>query len=377
MKDQVCLKSGHWPTLLAAAGLASAITLSPARADDPPTAASAANPPAPSLVPQAAAPLGVFGVDMPGAGKFVISNFDSYSRLGGNMIGAQSVAPLYIIDNVYSPDTPNGLAKLHMVPHNLQTYSEGLSAAYGVTENFSLSVATAYLEKSVDMETFAAKSTSILGDSTGRTDGFGDTQVAGVWRVYRDNVNQFNLNFGLSLPTGGATNTEVLLLPSGLNPVKRAFYGMQEGSGTFDALPGVAYSGVLGPWSWGLAYRGRIPLGDNPQGWRFGDYHQIDGWGGYSWAPGLETTLRLSGSTQTAIHGFDPAITGFAQGADPMDYGGQHVDLFGGAMVNGRYVGLPAAATLGLEAGAPLYQNLNGPQLARDWQIASTLRYKF
>ena len=45
-------------------------------------------------------------------------------------------------------------------------------------------------------------------------------------------------------------------------------------------------------------------------------------------------------------------------------------------MINGRYLGLPTAASVGLEVGAPLYQNLNGPQLARDWQISLALRYK-
>ena len=347
-----------------------------AQAADLPSMKDTPNAPDVALAPQAPVPLGVFGVDMPGAGKFVFANTNSFSRNGGNLIGTNSVTPLYIINNVTSPYTPNGLAKLHMVPQDLRNFSEGLSAAYGVTENLSVSVATAFLEKAVDMQTFAKGSTAVLGYSTGRTEGIGDTQVAGVWRAYRDNINQINVNFGLSLPTGSTTNNQVLLLPNGTAPLKRAFYAMQEGSGTVDALPGVAYSGVLGQWSWGLSYRGRLPLDDNSQGWRYGDYHEINAWGGYSWLPGLETTLRLNGNTQTAIHGFDPAITGFAQGADPAYYGGQHIDLYGGAVVNGRYLGLPTAASVGLEVGAPLYQNLNGPQLARDWQISLALRYK-
>ena len=312
---------------------------------------------------------------MPGAGNFQFLQLRFLFAQRRQPDRDNSVSPLYIIDNVYSPYTPIGLAKLHMVPQDLQPFSEGLSVSYGVTDNFR-SPSQRDSRKVVDMETFAKGSTAVLGYSTGRTDGLSDTQVAGVWRAYRDNINQINVNFGASLPTGSISNTQVLLLPTGLSPVKRAFYGMQEGSGTFDALPGVAYSGVLGPWSWGLSYRGRIPLDDNTQGWRYGDYSELNAWGGYSWAPGLETTLRLNGNTQSAIHGFDPAITGFAEAADPAYYGGQHIDLYGGALVNGRYLGLPTATSVGFEVGVPLYQNLNGPQLEHDWQISAVLRYK-
>jgi hypothetical protein len=32
---------------------------------------------------------------------------------------------------------------------------------------------------------------------------------------------------------------------------------------------------------------------------------------------------------------------------------------------------------LGLEAGVPVYQNLNGPQLERDWSLTLTLAAQF
>ena len=91
--------------------------------------------------------------------------------------------------------------------------------------------------------------------------------------------------------------------------------------------------------------------------------------------PGLETTLRLNGTTQSAIHGNDPIVLGYAQGPNPLFYGGQQISVFGGVIVSGRYYGLPAAQ-FGLEAGASLYQRLNGPQLGRDWQHNLAMRYK-
>lgn len=340
-----------------------------ARADPP------AQQPTP-LAAQAPAPLGVFGVDMPGAGKFVFTFLPSFTRMQGSQIGTTSVSPDYIVSNVTSAHTPVGDHLLRMVPHSLSVDSQGFSLAYGLTSNVTLVASTVILEKSVDMEAFKGLSgLTPLGSSVGSTAGFGDTSVAAVVRVYRDQVNQVNLNMGLSLPTGSTTDNMFLLLPNNTTPSKRGFYAMQPGSGTVDALPGIAYSGVLKAWSWGASYRGRLPLGSNAQGWRYGDLHEINIWGGYSWMPGLETTLRFNGTTQGAIRGFDPGITGYAQGASPTFYGGQQISVFGGVIVSGRYFGLPSSQ-IGLEAGVPLYQNLNGPQLGRDWQVNVALKYK-
>ncbi|MDE3176686.1 MAG: alpha-amylase [Pseudomonadota bacterium] len=358
-----------------------AATLVAARASDlttvnPPPAA-----PDKAFAAQAPAPLGVFGVGLLDPGHFSLSYAPSWTLLSGNQIGASFVSPQYIIQNAYSnhlPPSPGKYGLLRMVPREFDFIGQGASAAYGLTNNITLVAATVFWDKRVHMDTFhpGTGPSALLGTSIGQTDGIGDTLVAGVWRVYRDNVHQLNVNFGLSLPTGSTTLNQTLLVPSGVEKYARAFYGMQPGTGSFDALPGVSYSGVTGPSSWGLAYRGRFPLGDNSQGWRYGDLNDFTGWGGYSWLPGLETTLRADAMFQDRIHGFDPVITGFAQGANPLFYGGQWLSLFAGLNVAGRYFGAPAAS-LALEVGAPVYQNLNGPQGARALQVSSALSYKF
>ncbi len=332
---------------------------------------------APAAAPaQAPAPIGVFGVDMPGEGKFVFSFLPSFTRMQESKIGTDTVSSPYIVSNVMSAYTPVGAHLLRMVPKSVNVAGEGFSAAYGVTDDVTLVASTSVLEKSVNMEAFKGLSgLTPLGNSVGSTSGLGDTTLAAVVRVYHDRAIRVNVNMGLSLPTGSTTDSFSLLLPNNTAPEKRGFYAMQPGSGTVDALPGIAYSGVLKAWSWGLAYRGRLPLDRNAQGWQYGDLHEFNGWGGYTWAPGLETTLRVNGTTQGAIRGNDPLIRGYAQGANPLFYGGQQVSLYGGVIVSGRYFGQPATQ-IGVEAGAPIYQRLNGPQLGRDWQVNMALRYK-
>lgn len=325
---------------------------------------------------QPPAPLGVFGVDMPAAGKLVVSFLPSYTRLQGSRIGAHQVSPAYIVSNVVSAYTPIGTHLLRMVPKSLDIDSQGLAIAYGLSPSVTLFASTAILEKDVNMEAFSGLAgLTPLGFKVGSTAGIGDTTLASILRIHSDAVNQVKVNMGLSLPTGGTADDISLLLPNDTAPAKRGFYAMQPGSGTVDALPGLAYSGVLRAWSWGLAFRARLPLDRNSNGWRYGDLEELNAWGGYTWTPGFETTIRLNGSTQGRIVGHDPGITGYAQGADPLFYGGRQVSLFGGVVVGGRHFGL-GAAQFSLEAGAPLCQDLNGPQLGRDWQINLALRYK-
>jgi hypothetical protein len=313
---------------------------------------------------------------MPDKGHFIFSVLPSFSLNSGSMIGTSSVSPQYIITHVKSPYTPDGDHLLRMAPQSLSVETQTFNVAYGLTPNVTLNIASSLVEKSLNMQTFKGLTgTTSLGYSRSDTWGLGDTQVSTIVRVYRDRINQVTVNFGLSLPTGSTTETQSFLLPTGLRPTSRAFYVLQTGTGTVDAMPGISYSGVLNRWSWGASYRGRLPLDDNSEGYRYGDYNEINFWGGYSWTPGLETTLRLNGTEQGTIHGEDAMIRGFGQTADPMFYGGQQISLFAGAIVSGSYIGIKRAQ-LGFEVGAPLYQNLNGPQLGRDWQVNLALRFK-
>ena len=62
--------------------------------------------------------------------------------------------------------------------------------------------------------------------------------------------------------------------------------------------------------------------------------------------------------------------------ADPLYYGGKHIDLFGGIEVAGAPLGL-GMTVFGVEAGGPVFQELNGPQLGRAWQITGSGRFMF
>jgi hypothetical protein len=232
-----------------------------------------------------------------------------------------------------------------------------------------------YADKDMPMTTYNMMGTKALGTETYSTDGFGDVSIVGLFRVYEDGINHIHVNFGLSLPTGSSTEQMNMLSPMGTYMAMRANYGMQLGTGTYDFLPGVTYTGAKDLWSWGALYRGRFAL-DSNQGYHWGDINQLSGWLGYTFVPGVTATARIAGTVQGKIDGKDPQIFGGMQGAYPGWYGGERVDLFGGIEIAGHQFGL-GHTKLAIEAGFPVYQDLNGPQIGESWQLNAALGIMF
>ncbi len=321
------------------------------------------------------APMGVIGAEIPAPGKLVLSITPIFSNLSGIKMGTRTVSNEFIVSTVPFFLDPRQMVRI--VPQNIAASTETVSLNYGIAKDFSALLTAGLAERNLDAVTFKGTSgIRPLGHNYPGTVGLADFTLSGVYRAYQDETHRLHFVLGLAFPTGlNSATFAQFLLPDGTRRDIRAFYGMQPGAGTFDLLPGVVYAGYDGAWSWGLSYRGRLPLAANRQGYRWGDLHEFTGWGGYSWTPGFTTTLRISGSTQGPIRGFDPQIRGAAVPANPLFYGGQRVELFGGATISGKFIGYENT-TLAVEAGLPVYQNLNGPQIMKSWQAGMSLKFK-
>lgn len=385
-------------TLLGAAA-ASALAMGAAGAGEaakkPPAATvTAAAPPPPPPPPPG--PIGVFGLDIPAPGKLVLSLTPTFSNLSGIKMGTRTVWNEYIVSTV--PFFLNPRQPVRIVPQNIAARTQIIGLNYGVTKDLCIVLNAGMIEKSLEALVFKGPTgLQQLARNYPDTASLTDFNLSGVYRVYQDEINRIQLSLGLSFPTGSNHATfNNFVLPNGVPADIRAFYGMQLGTGTYDIMPGIVYAGYIGPWSWGLSYRGRFPLGPNPEGYTWatipelapwggaslnprgymwGNLHELNGWGGYTWIPGVTTTFRVSATMQGAIRGWDPEIRGAAVPTNPLFYGGQRVELFGGATISGKFIGYENW-TLGVEAGLPVYQNLNGPQIMKNWQAGMQLKVK-
>ena len=353
---------------LAPALLATTLLASPARADDR---------------PDAHAPIGVTADHTHEAGEVMLSYRYMHMDMGGTRIGDDPIAPDRIVTTVPNRffGRPGQPPTLRVVPLEMRMDMHMAGVMYAPADWVTLMAMGSYVTKEMPHRTYRGPAgTDVLGGFTTRPDGLGDTSLAALFPVVKrqdgDAALQVNLRAGVSLPTGSVRQRDEVLTPMGMRVTQRLPYSMQLGSGTVDLLPGATVFGHRGRLGFGAQYQGTVRTGTNAEGYRLGDSHMATVWGSVLAAPWISLSARVSGRTIDDIRGLDPAIVAPVQTADPANYGGQRVDLFVGA--NTVATGGPLKGyRLGLEAGAPVYQDLHGPQMEGNWQLTLGVQKTF
>lgn len=323
------------------------------------------------------APIGVMGDHFMHKGGWMISYRHMHMEMKNSRDGTSSISPEEIATTVANPffGRPMQPPTLRVVPTKMTMDMHMLGAMYAPTNWLTLMAMGSYIEKDMDHLTFAGPAgTTVRGGFTTRSSGLGDTKLSGLVHLYNDDTHSIHLNAGISLPTGSISEKDNVLAPTGATPRLTMPYPMQLGSGTFDFLPGITYTGRSRNFGWGAQYSSVIRLEDeNRKDYSLGDEHRLTAWGSYSWKPWISTSLRIAGQTVGKISGQNADIVAPVQTADPDNHGGERVDLFLGVNLVGQ-TGALAGHRVALEFGAPIYQDLNGPQLETDWTL--TLGYK-
>ena len=318
------------------------------------------------------APIGVMGEHMHKKGEWMLSYRYMYMDMQGNRIGEKEVSPEFIISNVTNRfGTP---ANLRIVPTEMTMDMHMFGAMYAPSDWLTLMVMGMYGEKSMDHVTFNGAGERI-GTFNTESRGISDTKISGLVKLLDNRVHNMHLNLGISLPTGNTDKKDDILAPTGATPTVRLPYAMQIGSGTFDLLPGITYYGREDKFNWGAQYTGTFRTGrDN--GYSLGDKHELTGWLAYNWKPWFSTSARLSYKDEDKIDGIDSRIAGPVQTADPDNYGGESAFIHLGVNLAGQS-GHLRGHRLAIEAGIPIYQDLNGPQMETDLVITGGWQFAF
>jgi len=229
------------------------------------------------------------------------------------------------------------------------------------------------IKKTTVLKTFfGGAGTASSGLNEVNSSGLGDIKMGAIYKFFNSPENKHNVIFDmvLSVPTGSITEEDVQLAPDTSTPTARLAYGMQLGSGTYDAILGGTYWGKNKKWGWGTQYLATIPLESaNSEGWKYGDKHELTTWVSYAWDPTFNGSLRLRGESQGTIVGIDPKIYGPGLGADTGNYGGTKVEFIIGS--NWMYA---PGYNISLEFSIPIIEDRNGVQPDQDSAIMLSWR---
>ncbi len=311
-----------------------------------------------------APPAGLSAVfTLPDPGQFVAGVNYRHIRKSGLLQGTDSIttaqaaatAPNFFAGRPGQPPT------LRVIPRNAEADIVFPFINYSVDAKFSLVANLPLIRKRTLLETFNPPGTASIGTSEIRSSGIGDIKFGTLYKAYNAPDRRHNLiaNAILSMPTGSITEEDFTLTPLGTLKKNRLAYGMQLGSGTWDAILGVCYWGKQDRWGWGAQYLATLRLQDaNSEGWRYGNKHNVTAWLSRRVAPSVVVSGRLAHNWQGRIKGSDPRIAGPGLGANPNNYGGRRLTVSIG--INWMYA---PAHNLGIEYVRPLKEDLNGVQL--------------
>lgn len=334
------------------------------------------------------APIGVMADHRHKKGEFMFSLRAMNMHMDGNRTGTDTISADQIVQqtpNIFFGQ-PMQPPTVRITPNTMDMDMVMAGVMYGISNRLTIMAMGGYGKKSMDHMTYQGMmGTNTIGNFTTKTDGFTDTNLTLIMGLEEwiateanpiDERTQFNLNLGVSLPTGTRHQTGQVLTPMNTTPSPRLPYAMQLGTGTFDLKPAFTFQtsgkGTAQKWGYGAQISAQIPLGKNGDGYRYGNRANATAWVSYEPANWISLSGRIAAKTQGQIKGQDTLILAPVQTANPAFYGGEQVDALFGINLVGQKNTLGGAAhgqRLAIELSLPVYRNLNGVQLKTDHSI--------
>ncbi len=310
---------------------------------------------------------------MPASTPFMVGYRLMYQSQNGNLLhGARRARDELIVAQGC------GLKLCRFAPKKMEMAMHMLEFMYAPSDWLNLMLMPQFLAMEMDIEELSGRPPRDpeVFEHGGKhtTGGVGDTLLAALIRLWQVPGYHLHLGLGLSVPTG---DVHLKMRRMHQQEMGLQHFDMQLGSGTFDFLPSLTYTGEQGRFFWGAQLLGALRLEENDAGWRRGHLAQANAWGGYSLTDWLGVSVRGVYTFQGKIAG---DLDGFSLRFGPMDFprnsGGKFFDLgFGLSAVvpSGAFAG----NRLSFEWLQPVVDDFYGYQLEREGALSFTWSYAF
>lgn len=296
--------------------------------------------------PDGHAPIGVMRDHIHKKGEYMLSYRYDLMNMKNMRDGTNNLSSSEVLNNYMMSPTKMNM-KMHMA-----------GIMYGVTDELTLMAMSSYTTNSMKM-------VDMDGNKTNSSlSGFGDTNLTAMYGFFKDSNSHAQFNLGVSIPTGSIKKND---------GSSRAGYAMQLGSGSYEVLPGLSYSGFQKSYSYGAQINGQFRTNYNNSGYKLGDSYNLTAWSAKKLNEAFSVSSRLNYTvTQKTKGSYSALNTEDALMMSPTNNalfsGGKKLDF----LVGVNFI-VPTGALKGhrlaLEGGVPLYQKLNGTQMKNNYNI--------
>ena len=291
------------------------------------------------------APIGVMADHSHGIGEFMLSYRFMRMSMDGNRDGTNNLSSNDVFDQGYM-----------VAPTEMEMDMHMFGLMYAPTDRLTLMAMANYQEIWMDHDSRPGSMPFMMRGATFRnhSKGWGDLSLSGIYKLHEANQRRVQLELGVSAPTGEFDSHA---------------YPMQPTSGTWDLIAGATWLWQSDHYTGGAQVRLRVPIDENTYGYSVGEEVVGTTWVARRLTDWASVSARLTVEWQDSISGSDERIGAIM--APPMEAANH-----GGTWVEGG-IGLNLLATSGplkghrlaVEALLPIHQDLNGPQLKRDWSL--------
>lgn len=298
-----------------------------------------------------AAPIGVMGDHLHPTGEWMASYRFMFMRMSENFDGTHSISDAEVLGSGYMVSPTDMDMEMHMI---------GLM--YAPSERLTLMAMFHYLDLSMNHVRSDMAVMNMGGPKRFNTSsrGMGDTTLTALFRVSQNSHQVVHAGLGVILPTAETDKSDVIPGPGNT----RLPYPMQLGAGSWGLAPSITINSHHGLWSWGAQASAKIYLDDNDEGYRLGNRAEATVWAARQLSDQASLTVRTAFSTWEDIHGRDKNLLPLpVPTADPDLRGGSQLDVAVGL----KLLSPSHAIEFGIEAGVPVWQDLDAPQLGTDW----------
>lgn len=303
--------------------------------------------------------------------------FEHVHKQGEVMVGYRVQQDVQKGDLLYGSQSIDGsnanATRYSMLPTEHTMTMHMLDIMYAPTNNLTLMLMPMYMQMEMEMAEnpfYVATGGAHGGHGAGghghEVSGMGDTTLAALFRVYKDQQQELIATVALIAPTG----QEDLMGDDG----KPVHYGMQPGAGIWQAMPSLTYTFKQNDLMVGGQVLTRQPFeGHSDLDVRVPDLNQATAWVSYAWAHELSTSVRVQYSKEDIYEGhYNVGHNHSAPGDRQVNYGGEQT-LTGLGLNWVTPTGSLKGLRVGLEYLLPVSESVNGVQLETDNQLTLSI----
>ena len=328
------------------------------------------------MMPSHNAPVGVMGDHLLMKGKWMLSSRRHHMTMKGNQFNGESISDAKVLQqaNPFS-SMPNMPIQVRVVPQEMTMNMVMLSTMYAPSDDLTVMSMAMFVDKEMILDTYGGMmDRDYLGSFETSSKDLSNLSLFALYKLHQDPRNRSHLHFGLIKNTGKNDSSDEVLTPMNMVANITLPYGMQSSDRSNRLVIGTTNVATLGQFSVGTQalFSAAITKDD----WSLGDYWDLNTWLQKDYSEDLSLSALIHFTSQKKIEGRDTTIMAPVQTANPLNYGGQTIDLSFGANLALDLFGTKNKK-LGVEIILPLQHNLRGLQMKRKWSLVAGYTVSF